>query len=355
MDTTAAPATQPPAAFDDVWIPPPPLPQISGRERYDFWATVDNEAGQGELNTHVYITADSADRRSPQEQAAEWIRKTQADPKAKFKLVEQGAVSLPGVPLIRGQDDKIVREPYRLEFESYSVQEHSNPQDSHGYGHRYIQRFYFLPVSAEWTVVTRQVRRLKDDSPNSAFWKQWQHFLATLKVETASATSSIAGSGPRLRRYYTAHLSFEIPTGDDDTGNQWAIGHGTAKRSETWRTPQGDINVGYGIIGGYTFSVAQGNKDVQQTAKDLVANLAGAVRALNPSARVGTQTYLQKKVGAYDIYGHKDVGTHDTEIELDLAYKTGKEFGMRFAGPTAAMTAAEPAIYAWLAQLRFLP
>ena len=354
MDTTAAPIAGPHStALDDVRIPLPPLPQMSLRETYAFKAIALDKTGKmPELATRIYITSNSSNSRSPQDHAAEWIRKTQADPKAQFKLVEQGVVSLSGVPPIRDRDNKVMREPYCLVFESQGARDYPGEAGDHSESKRHIQRFYFLPVSSDEVVTVRTVRRLEYELPNSQFSKQFQHFLNTLKVETATPQSSIAGSGPRLRRYYTAHLSFEIPTGDDDTGNQWSIDHG-ASYNQRWQSPHGEIQMGIGIISGYDFRVADKNKRLQQIAKDLVANLPGVVKDMG--GEPNRYSYLQKKIGPYEMYGHKGDDGYDTVIELDLAYKTGKQLHLRFGGPTAAINAAEPAIYDWLAKFQFLP
>ena len=360
MPTTAPPP--PPAGYtgmDDVLIPTPSLPMTIQSETFPLSVIssggVDDDV---ETTTMVYVTSESfKNPMSTPDLAERWITR-HADPKSKFKLLSRAAVeSSSAIPTVLDDKGKVFSPPYMLTFESQAAQgEAGNPLADHGnYNDRYRQMLYLLPVSANHIVTARVVREVQYFDGFPQFEPQYEHFLATLKRDTATPQSTLKGSKPRTRRFYTAHFSFEIFLREADGGNQWLINKTSAKRSDLWHTPQGDIAVGYQLISGWDFEVGSKNQRLLGDAKGLVKNLRSVVKDINPEATVADLKYLQPKWGALELFGHREEDEFTISIQLAGAYKTGKQFNIGFEGPPAAMQAHEQAIYAWLAQFKVLP
>lgn len=359
MPTPTSPPSPPPAGYtgmDDVLIPVPAVPMTIQSETYPLTVLsvggVDNDV---ETGTRVYITSESfKDPISTSDLAERWITR-HADPKSKFKLLSRTAVESAVVPLVRDDKDKVFSLPYMLTFESQGAKDHSESMSGYNYDDRYRQMFYFLPVTANHIVTARVVREVQYFEGFPQFQPQYEHFLATLKRDTATPQSTLNGSKPRTRRFYTAYFSFEIYLPEDAMGgNQWLINKTSAKRSDWWHTPEGDIAVGYELISGYDFEVGSKNQRLMGDAKGLVKNLRSVAKEINPDATVADLKYLQPKWGALELFGHREEDESTISIQLAGAYKTGKQFNIGFEGPPAAMRAHEQAIYAWLTQFKVL-
>ena len=361
MPTSTSLPSPPPAGYtgmDDVLIPVPPAPMTIQSETYPLSVlSVGGAEPDVETATRVYVTSESFKTPlSTSDLAERWITR-HADPKSKFKLLSRTAVeSSAATPAVLDDQGKLFSPPYMLAFESQAAQgDAGNPMRYHGYNDRYRQMFYFLPVTANHIVTARVVREVQYFNEGfPQFEPQYEHFLATLKRDTITPQSTLKGSKPRTRRFYTAHFSFEVYLREADGGNQWLINKTSAKRSDRWHTPQGDIVVGYELISGYDFEVGSKNQRLMGDAKGLVKNLRSVVKEVNPEATVADLKYLQPKWGALELFGHREEDEFTISIQLAGAYKTGKQFNIGFEGPPAAMQAHEQAIYAWLTQFKIL-
>ncbi len=361
MPTPTLPPSPPPAGYtgmDDVLIPVPSLPMTIHSEIYPLSVISSGGADDDvETTTMVYITSESfkAPMSSP-DLAERWITR-HADPKSKFKLLSRSPVaSSAAIPAVLDDKGKLFSPPYMLTFESQAAQgETDNPMADHGnYNDRYRQMFYFLPVTAQHIVTARVVREVQYFEGFPQFEPQYEHFLATLKRDTITPQSTLKGSKPLTRRFYTAYFSFEIYLPEKyKGGNQWGINH-SAKRTDLWHTPQGDIVVGYELISGYDFEVEQENHKLMGDAKGLVKNLPGVVKSMDPDAYVSNYTYLETRFADRVIYGYAKARDEVVVWKLDVAYKTGKQFSLSISAPPATLKAHEQAIYAWLAQFRIL-
>ena len=375
MKAYATIGDEPYTGFDDVLIPNPPLPYDAGkgqslpweiyRETFNFSVvakkpTSTPEKRAFELDTNVYLTHTPEDRHTtPKLRAEAWLKKIASNPKASYKLIEQGAVKLPGVPSI-ATDTKI--EPYRFMIESNG----SGVIDSLGTrryhdDERYVQYFYILPISRDEVVTARAVRNKKNDFHNTQFTTQWEHFLKTLKREVANTRSTTVGSTDRTRRYYTHAFSFEIFLPDENTGNQWYNDHG-ADRTVTWKTPQGEIGFSISIQSHQDLRDMKAyNKKLKDEIKDNVDRMPGF--AAEHKLEAPKMTYLEKPLGTATVYGHRQdeedidrgVDTSSSDMRFETIYKSGKEIKITLGGSKAAIDANEKLIYKWLADFKFLP
>ena len=372
MKAYATIGDEPYTGFDDVLIPDPPLTYDAGKGQslpweiyreafhFDVIAAKANNKDKDELDTNVYLTHTPEDRHTtPQGRAEAWLKKIASIPKANYKLIEQGAVKLPGVPTI-ATDTKI--EPYRLvvETDGAGVIDYGGIE-KHFSKDRYVQYFYFLPISRDEVVTARAVRNKKNDFPNTQFTTQWEHFLKTLKREVANTRSTTVGSTDRTRRFYTHAFSFEIFLPDENTGNQWYNDHG-AERLLTWKTPQGEIGISISIQSGDSFrDVNKRNKRFKEEIKDNVDRMPGF--AAEHKLEAPKMTYLEKPLGTATVYGHREdeedidrgVDKSDTQINFETVYKPGKKIEINLSGRKAAIDANEKLIYKWLADFKFLP
>lgn len=362
MPTPAQPqsSTQAPVGYngmDDVLIATPPVSSIIKSETYPFSALSKNADGDRESGTRVYITSESFDTPTSTLVLAErWITR-HSDPKSKFWLLSRTAVESLTVPAILDEKGKVFSPPYTLVFESMGAEDYPVPPRPHD-GEHNRQMFYFFPVSANHIFTARVVREVKYFEGYPQFEAQYQHFLDTLKRDTATLQSTLQGSKPRTRRFYTANFSFEIFLREKDGGNQWLINKSSSKRTDLWHTPEGGITVGMGVISGYDFEVARKNQRLMEDAKGLVKNLPGVVKEMDPKAYVSKLKYLELPFAGGVIYGHaeEDAADRGGKIawKLDIAYKTGKQLSLLISGPTAAMHAHEKDILAWLSQFKIL-
>jgi len=354
---------QPPASYtgmDDVLIPTPPVASTVKSEMYPFTVLsvggVDNDV---EMRTRVYITSGPFDTPiSTVTLADRWIAR-HSDPKSKFKLLTRSAVESNATPPVLDDKGKVFSPLYTLIFESQGAVDY--PWDGltkYFEEDEYRQMFYFLPVSNQHIFTSRVVREVRYFEGFPQFEPQYEHFLATLKRESATPQSTLKGSKPRARRFYTAHFSFEIYLPGENGGDQWLINKSSSQRSDLWHTKEGDIIVGMGVISGYDFEVARKNQRLMGDAKGLVTNLPGVVKSMDPDAYVSKLKYLELPFVGGVIYGHAEEDTADRggqiAWKLDVAYKTGKQLSLSISGPAAAMNAQEKDLLAWLSQFKIL-
>ena len=358
MPTPAQPQSSPqhPAGYtgmDDVLIPTPAVPVTIKSETFPFDALSRNPSAR-ESSTMVYITSKSFDApTSTLSLADQWIT-GHSGPKTKFQLLSRTAVDSPTVPPVLDEKGNMFSPPYMLTFESMGAEDYpgtQRPLDDN----QFRQMFYFLPVSAQHIVTARVLREVKYFEGFPQFEAQYEHFHDTLKRDTATPQSTLKGSKPLTRRFYTAYFSFEIflpekPGG----GNQWLMNKSSSNRSDLWHTPEGDIAVSYEIISGFDFDVARENQKLKMDAKGLVKNLKGVVKGMNPDAYVPELRYIETKFAGQEIYGHREDRESRVVIKLDTAYKTGKQITIGIGGSPAAINAHEKDILAWLAQFKIL-
>ena len=348
---------RPPAGYtgmDDVLIPTPTVPFTIKTETYPFSVlSVGGVPKDVETTTTVYVTSEAFETpTSTPELAERWITR-HSDPKSKFQLLSRMAVAS-SVPAVLDEKGKVFSSPYSLVFESQTAQGSSGkPMKHHDYDDHYRQMFYFLPVSANHIFTARVVREVQYFEGFPQFEPQYEHFLATLRRDTATPQSTLKGSKQLTRRFYTAYFSFEIYLPEPDTGNQWKIDH-SSQRSDIWHTQNGDITVNMGVVSGYDFAPVSENHKLKEDAKALVKKLPGLVKSMGEKEFKSKLTYIEVPFGSQFIYGHADDGGLETEVILESAYKTGKKFCLYLRDKSTVVTALLPQLYAWLAQFKIL-
>lgn len=345
--------------MDDVLIPTPSMPVTVQSETYPFSVIssggVDNEV---ETTTMVYVTSESFEApTSTPDLADRWIAR-HSGPKSKFQLLSRTSVESQSVPAVLDEKGKLFSPPYTLVLERQAEKDPDGSVYAPDYDTRYRLMFYFLPVSIKQIFTVRVVREVQYFEGYPQFEPQYEHFLATLKRDTATPQSTLQGGKPHTRRFYTANFSFEIFLREKDGGNQWLINKSSSKRTDLWHTPEGDITVGMGVISGYDFEVARKNQRLMEDAKGLVKNLPGVVKEMDPKAYVSKLKYLELPFAGGVIYGHaeEDAADRGGKIawKLHVAYKTGKQLSLLISGPAAAMHAHEKDLLAWLSQFKIL-
>ena len=346
--------------MDDVLIPAPTVPFTIQSEAYPLDViSVGGVNNRPEPSTMMYITSEFFKApTSTLTLADRWIAR-HSGPKSKFQLLSRTVVESQAIPPVKDEKGKVFSPPHMLAFETQGAKDHSATTGDDDYDDHYRQMFYFLPVSANHIVTARAVRRVQFFEGYPQFEPQYEHFLATLKRDTATPQSTLKGSRPLSRRFYTAYFSFEIYMPENSKGgNQWLINKSSSGRTDLWHTPEGDITVGMGVISGYDFDVTRKNQRLMGDAKGLVKNLASVVKDMNPDAYVPKLKYLELPFADRVIYGHakEDAADRGGKIawKLDAAYKTGKQLSLLISGPTAAMHAHEKDILAWLSQFKIL-
>lgn len=360
MSAPTQPQTQAPApsgytGMDDVLIPTPSVPSIIQSESFPL-SVISSSGGDDDIETatRVYITSESFEAPTSTLNLAErWITR-HSEPKSKFQLLSRMAVESQAVPAVLDEKGKVFSPPYTLVFESNGAENYPGSMGDHSYTKRNRQMFYLLPVSNQHIFTARVVRRVQYLEGYPQFEVQYEHFLATLKRDTATPQSTLKGSKPRTRRFYTAHFSFEIFTRDEHGGNQWLINKTSSQRSDVWHTPNGDITINMGIVSGYDFDPVRENHKLKEDAKALVKKLPGLVKSMGEEEFKSKLTYIEKPFGPQLIYGHADDGGLETEVILESAYKTGKKFRLYIRAKSTAVSALLPQLYTWLAQFKIL-
>lgn len=364
MKAYATIGQEPYTGFDDVLVPEPALPYDENkgqsvpweiyRETFEFEpiAASVQDKDEDELDTQVYITHVPEDRHTtPKHRAEAWIKKISSIQKSNYKLIEQGTVKLPGVPAI-ATDTQIEAYRFTIETNGLGVLDSLGTRRYHD-DERYVQNFYILPISRDEVVTARAVRNKINDFPHTQFSNQWEHFLKTLKREVANTHSTTQGSEPRTRRYYTHAFSFEIPTPDEDKGNQWTYELGSYRWNK-WETPQGEIGLSIRIYTNDDYlNVAYETQREKEHQLGIVQQMPGI--ATKYKAEVPKMTYLEKSFGTTIAYGHREETEEKIKIQLLSIYKPGKSIEINLHGSKAAMQANEKLIYDWLARFKFLP
>jgi len=340
--------------MDDVLIPAPAVPAKIISELYPFRAL-----GRGVNNdregSDVYITSESFDTPTSTPTLADlWVAR-HSDPKSKFRPIKRNAVNSIAAPPVLDDKGAVYSPVYMLTMESQGAQgESGKTMQYHDYDDRYRQMFHFLPVSPTQIFTARIVREVQYFEGFPQFEPQYQHFLATLKRDTATPQSTLKGSKPHSRRFYTAFFSFEILVSEKDDGNEWLINKDSSQRTDVWHTKAGDVDVNMGVVSGYDFDPARENKRLKENAKGLVSNLPGLVNSMAGGKFKSKLTYIEVPFGSQLIYGHTDDDGYDTEVDLTTAYKTGKKFHLYIRAKSSIVAPMLPELYKWLAQFRII-
>ncbi|MBI3776035.1 MAG: hypothetical protein HY273_10870, partial [Gammaproteobacteria bacterium] len=343
--------------MDDVLIPAPPVVTTIKSETYPLDVlSVGGVNKRPEPGVMVYVTSMSFDTPTSTVTLADrWITR-HSEPKSKFQLLSRTAVESQTIPTVLDEKGNVFSAPYMLAFETQGAKDFSGAAGNDDYDDRYRQMFYFMPVSASHIVTTRAVRRVQyfvESYPQ--FEPQYEHFLTTLKRDTATPQSTLAGSKPLTRRFYTAYFSFEIYQPEKPGGgNQWLINETSSQRSDVWHTQDGDVTVNMGIVSGYDFDPVSENHKLKEDAKALVKKLPALVKSMGEKEFKSKLTYIEVPFGSQFIYGHADNGGSVTEVVLESAYKTGKKFRLYIRDKSTVVTALLPQLNAWLAQFKIL-
>jgi len=346
--------------MDDILIPIPTHPVTITSERFPF-AVVGTDANDDiELATNVYVTSDYFEQpTSTSAFADQWIQ-THSNQKSNMKLLTRSEITGQNAVVnpIRHESDNFTSTAYTFTLESHGVQHLTGKTILyHDYDDRYRQIFTLLPITEYQIFTIRAVRRLPYFKTHPAFTDQYEHFLASLQPAPATLQSTLVGSKPLTRRFYTAHTSFEIPIpADADGNNQWLIEH-AAKRSEKWQLPEGDIVLTYELISGYDFLPKHENAKLKSDIKGMVDNLPGFVTSMNPDATAPILRYIEVPFGDFALYGRykqkADISSH-ASIELNTAYKKGKQLMIRFSGTPALIQQYEPYLLGWVSQIKVM-
>ena len=355
--TQPQPPSQPGAGYtgmDDVLIPTPPRASTMLSETYPFKVlSAGGVNNRPETGTRVYVT--STFFKAPTSTLAwadQWVTR-HSNPKSKFQLLTRTAVEAKATPAVLNEKGKVFSPPYTLTFETQGAKDHSGTAGDDDYDDHYRQMFYFLPVSENNIVTVRAVRRVQYFEGYPQFESQYEHFLATLKRDTATQQSTLKGSKPLTRRFYTGYFSFEIYLPEPDTGNQWYINH-SSQRSDVWHTNDGDITINMGVVSGYDFDPVQENHKLKEDAKALVKKLPALVKSMGETEFKSKLTYIEVPFGSQFIYGHADDGGLETEVILESAYKTGKKFRLYLRDKSTVVSALLPQLYTWLSRFKIL-
>ncbi len=342
--------------MDDVLIPRPVIAMGVKWELYPLDVISSGGADDDiEVTTKMYITSESFDKPTLTSTLADhWIAR-HSGAQSKLKLIVREPLNLKSVPPVLDELGKWISPVYSLEIDSQGAQDQSGKtMQHHDYDDHYRQYFHFLPVTASQIVTARVVRETQYFQGFPQFESQYQHFLATLKRETATQQSTLKGSKLRTRRFYTAFFSFEIFTSEQDDGNEWLINKDSSQRTDVWHTKAGDVDVNMGVVSGYGFDPAQENKRLKENAKGLVSSLPGLISSMDGGKFRSKLVYIEVPFGSKSIYGHTDDDGFETEVDLTSAYKKGKKFHLYIRAPSATVAPMLPELYKWLAQFRIM-
>jgi len=357
---TTIPDLPPPEHYtgmDDILIPMPTHPITIKSEWFPFAVVGTDVNDEIELATNVYVASDYFEQpTSTTTFADQWIQ-THSNKEANMELLTRSEITGQNaiVKPIRHEKDNFTSAAYRFTLESHGVQYLTGQTILyHDYDDRYRQIFTLLPIKENQIVTIRAVRRLPYFKTHPAFTDQYEHFLASLRPEPATPQSTLAGSKPLTRRFYTAHISFEIPIpADADGDNQWLI-ENTAKRSDKWHLPEGELVVSYEIQSGYDFLPKHKNAKLKSLAQGMVDKMPDYIKSEAPNTPVPDMRYLEVPFGEFVLYGSSESDPYEASIELSTAYKKGKILEIIFSGTPALLKQYEPYLLGWVSQLKVM-
>jgi len=347
--------------MDDMLIPTSNWPTTVLSEWYPFAVVTTDSNDNVEITTMFYVSStDTSQPKSTLTLADEWLQR-HSGVDANMKLLNRGESSRQPESFkpVLDEKGKVFSTPYTFAFESQGALTDTGKAyfNDHPPTDYYRQLFHLLPISHHQIFTSRIVREPRYFKTHPAFTGQYEHFLASLRPEPATPQSTLAGSKPLTRRFYTAHMSFDIPIpADADGDNQWLIEH-AAKRSEKWQLPEGDMVLTYELISGYDFLPKHENERLKSQAKGMVNNLPGVLTSMDPKATVPILRYIEVPFGEFALYGRykqdSDISSH-ASIELTTAYKKGKQLMVRFSGTPAIIQQYEPYLLGWASQLKVM-
>jgi len=356
------PNTLPPEQYTgmgDVLIPAPNYAYSIRSEHFPFGVVGTDKNGNVELATRVYIESDLLEKpTSTLEQAEHWIHAHSGE---KSELVVLSRSILTGsdavVPAVMNEKGEVISAPYTFSIETQGAHYLSgsgNTMNDHSEYHRNRQQFRLYPLSAQQIFTVRTVREAQYFNTHPMFTPQYEHFLSSLRLESATPQTTLAGSKPLTRRFYTTAFSFEIPIpADADGNNQW-VAEFLAKRSDYWHLPEGDISVYIQLISHHAIDPKQKNAKIRSDIKGLVGNLPSFLKSMDPDERPAEMTYLEVPFGDQVFYGHLEIDESAASMEFETAYKKGKVLQVSFSSSTPVIIKYQEAIFTWLSQIRIL-
>jgi len=357
---TAMPDLPPPEHYtgmDDVLIPHPRYPFEIRSEYFPFGVVGKNNEGQIEIATQVYIESQLFEDTTPTHTLADrWIQLHAGD-QSKLAVINRG--KLPDdsaiVPPIVNDKGETISAPYTFAIETQgAVLLSGDPMKDHRVSSRYRQAFTLLPLSANQLFSIRAVRRVQYFNSHPMFAAQYKDFLASLRPEAATLQSTLTGSRPLTRRFYTAYMNFEIPTPAEYKGNnQWPVEH-ASKRSDKWHLPEGDIRISYEVQSGYDFLPKHENERLKSQAQGMVDKMPDYIKSEAPNTPVPDMRYLEVPFGEFVLYGSSESDPYEASIELSTAYKKGKVLEINFYGTPALIKQYEPYLLGWVAQIKVM-
>jgi len=346
--------------MDDVLIPHPRYPFEILSEYFPFRVVGKDAEGELELATQLYIESRLFEDTTPTHTLADrWIQLHSGD-KSKLDMINRG--ELPGdkavVPPIVNDKGETISAPYTFAIETQGANSLSGHiMNQHDEDYRNRQIFLLYPLANNQIFSVRIVREIQYFKSHPMFAKQYQHFLASLRPEAATLQSTLTGSRPLTRRFYTAYVNFDIPIPAEYKGNnQWPLDF-MAKRSEKWQLPEGELVVIYDLQSGYDFLPQHKNERLKSQAKGMVDNLPGVLTSMDPEATVPLLRYIEVPFGEHALYGQyqQPSATSDyASIELATAYKKGKVLEISFSGTPALLKQYEPYLLGWVSQLKVM-
>lgn len=329
--------------MDDLFIPDAPFPHTIAYEKYRFEPIVLNEKGEIEYDIYVYVEpAYHTGLSTPQQLADAWLLQVRQKAGSEVSVREQCPTKLAGV------------EAYKLVYEAQGF-EPGLSEDKRKPADRFIDRIFFIPVAPKQMAFIRLVRKQENDSQKTAFWKDWQAFLDSLSVGPGAPHIDTAqGRRPNTRRYHVRNLRFELPLGSKNGDDAWII-ENHAKRTDTWKTPQGEIKFSILINDGYEFTAKEKNKKIIDEATAWAKGGAPLFKKLMPNEDT-VFDYIETPFGKENlIYGYSDDDGDTKNFTLETAYKDGKTFDLEISGKSKAIEAHQKVILAWLAQFIVMP
>jgi len=343
--------------MDDVLIPHPRYPFKILSEYFPFGVVGKDADGKLELATQVYIESQLFEETTPTHALTDrWI-KLHSDDKSQLEFINRGELPTDKavVPAIVNDKGEVISVPYTFAIETQGANQLSgNPMKDHRVSSRYRQVFTMLPLSANQIFSIRAVRRVHYFESHPMFLEQYKYFFASLRPEAATRQSTLTGSRPLTRRFYTAYANFEIPTPAEYKGNnQWPLDF-SAKRSEKWQLPEGELVVSYELQSGYDFLPKHENAKIKSDIKGMVDNLPGYLKSTEPNRPVPEMRYLEVPFGEHALYGSIESDSSEGSIELATAYKKGKVLKINFYGTPALIQQYEPYLLGWVSQIKVM-
>jgi len=343
--------------MDDVLIPHPRYPFKILSEHFPFRVVGKDNNGKLEIATQVYIESTLFEETTPTQALTDrWI-KLHSDDKSQLEFINRGELPTDKavVPAIVNDKGEVISVPYTFTIETQGANQLSgNPMKDHRVSSRYRQVFTMLPLSANQIFSIRAVRRVHYFESHPMFLEQYKYFFASLRPEAATRQSTLTGSRPLTRRFYTAYANFEIPTPAEYKGNnQWPLDF-SAKRSEKWQLPEGELVVSYELQSGYDFLPKHENAKIKSDIKGMVDNLPGYLKSTEPNRPVPEMRYLEVPFGEHALYGSIESDSAEGSIELATAYKKGKVLKINFYGTPALIQQYEPYLLGWVSQIKVM-